>query len=290
MVWATAVVLFRLGGTQVPPLALNTFKNTLALLLLLATLPVMGVPFVPPVPAADWVVLLVSGLLGLGVADTLFLAGLNRLGAGRAAIVDCLYSPFVFLCAAGYLGERLSPLIGLALALVVGAVLVAGWEPSASDGQGHPATRGQLLIGVLLGGAAMLIMSVGIVLAKPVLQRTDALWATTVRLLGGAALPGCMALLRADTRRDLRRAFTPSRAWRFTLPATVIGTYVSMLLWVAGFKYTDAMVAGILNQTSTVFTLAAATLFLREPLTARRVLAMALGIAGALLATLSRQA
>lgn len=289
VVWAAAVVLFRLGGLQVAPLALNTFKNVVALLLLLATLPLAGVPLFPQVSAADWGLLLVSGLLGLGVADTLFLSALNRLGAGRTAIVDCSYSPFVFLCAGLYLGETLSPLIALALGLVVAAVLVAGWEPSREERAAQDPGRDQVWVGVLLGAAAMLVMSVGIVLATPILRRTDILWATTVRLAGGAALPAAMALARPTTRADLRRAFTPGAAWRHTVPATFVGTYLSMLLWIGGFKYAPAMVAAILNQTSTLFTLLLATLVLREPLTGRRVIAIVLGSAGALLATLSRQ-
>lgn len=289
VVWAAAVVLLRLGGERVPPLALNTFKNALALVLLGLTLLVAGVSFRQPVPAQDLLVLIVSGLLGLGVADTLFLASLNRLGAGRSAVVDCLYSPFMFLCAAVWLKEPLAARILGALALVVLAVLVAGWEPAPSgSGRSTPGETGraQVLVGVLLGALAMLTMSVGIVLAKPVLERTDAIWATTVRLTGGAALPALLALSTRGGRGDLRRAFTPGPAWRITIPAAVVGTYLSMLLWIAGMKFAQATVAAILNQTSTVFTLLLATLVLREPLTGRRVLAILLGCGGALLATL----
>jgi len=50
-------------------------------------------------------------------------------------------------------------------------------------------------------------------------------------------------------------------------------------------KYAATNVAGVLNQSSTVFVLILATLFLGEPLTLRRVLAIAAGTVAALLAT-----
>jgi drug/metabolite transporter (DMT)-like permease len=286
LVWAAAVILLRVGGERVAPVALNAFKNAVALGLLIVTLLATGRPLLPAVPAVDVVILLVSGFLGLAVADSLFLAGLNRLGAGRAAIVDCLYSPFVFLCAAVHLGEPIGARGLLALALVVLAVLVGGWEPGGPAA--GPGARRQLLLGVAMGALAMLTMSVGIVLAKPVLERTDTLWATTVRLAAGAIAPGLLGLATPAGRAALGTAFRPGPAWRVTLPAAVIGAYGSMLLWIAGFKYAHATVAGILNQTSTLFTLAFASLFLREPFTARRGVALVLGCAGALLASLSR--
>ena len=289
VVWAFAVILLRASGDRVPPLALNTFKNALALLLLLVTMAALGRPLFPAVAGADVLVLIASGVLGLAVADTLFLAGLNRLGAGRAAIVDCLYSPFMFLCAAALLGEAIPPWTFVALWLVVLAVLVGAEQGPTGEAPraAGPTSRGQLLLGILLGAGAMLVMSVGIILARPVLQRTDLLWAVAVRLAAGALAPALVALASARHRADLRRAFTPSPAWRVTLPAAFVGTYLSMIFWVGGMKYTGhAAVSAILNQTSTLFTLVLATVILRERLTLRRVIAIGLGIAGALLATL----
>ena len=77
--------------------------------------------------------------------------------------------------------------------------------------------------------------------------------------------------------------FVPQPAWRFALPGSFIGAYVAMLLWIAGFNYNAANVAGILNQTSTLLTVLLATLFLREPLTQRRAVAVMLAFGGSVL-------
>ena len=60
-----------------------------------------------------------------------------------------------------------------------------------------------------------------------------------------------------------------------------------MILWIAGFKYTTATTAGILNQSSVVFSLVLATIFLREPFTRRKLVAVVLALTGVIVVTLS---
>jgi len=78
----------------------------------------------------------------------------------------------------------------------------------------------------------------------------------------------------------------PSRVWRTLVPASVLGSYVAMLLWLGGFKWASASTASVLNQLSTVFTIVLAWIFLGERLSLRRALGAALAVAGALLVLL----
>jgi drug/metabolite transporter (DMT)-like permease len=283
LLWAVAVVLFRKSGEQISPVALNAFKGAVALLLFLVTLLLLGAPLVPPErTAVEWGTLLLSGLLGIGVADSLFFASLNRLGASGSAVVDCIYAPFVVLSARLYLGEPLRPTLLGAVALMVVAIFVGTWDPP-SAAAGAMAVR-QRRIGVAYGIASMLLMAVGIVIAKPVLNVVDVWWATPVRVCGGQLLLIVQAVLPAH-RADVRRAFTPSRLWWTSIPSAVIGSYLAMVVWIAGMKYTSAGVSGILSQMSTLFVPVLAALFLHERLTVRKVAGVLLGFAGALLAT-----
>lgn len=283
LAWAVAVILFRKSGEQVGPVVLNLYKNVVGFLLFLSTLFVLGVPrFVQGVETADWVVLLASGALGIGIADTAFFASLNRLGAGRSAIVDCLYSPFVVLCGSLYLQERPGPAVLGSMALMVAAIFVGTWSPAAAP----PGERGAgIREGVLLGVLSMLLMAVGIVWAKPVLDRTDPLFATTVRLMGGLAFLG-LQILAPRHRRGLQHAFRPGRHQALLLPTAIIGTYLAMFVWIAGMKYAKTSVASVLNQSSNVLVLLLAAAFLREAITPRKLVAIGLAFSGTLLVTL----
>ena len=75
------------------------------------------------------------------------------------------------------------------------------------------------------------------------------------------------------------------RIWPVMIPGAVMGTYVSLLLWLAGMKYTLASIASALNQTATLWTFLLAALLLHEPVTRRRVAGLLAGVVGVALVT-----
>ncbi len=279
LVWACAVVLLRRSGDSLSPFELNLFRVGISSLLLLVVTALAGEPLLPARPAADYLLLAFSAVVGIVVSDTLFHHSLNLMGAGISAVVDCLYAPFVALAALAVLGERLGTWQLVGMALVVGGVLVTtrAVPPPGS-------TRRDLLAGIAWGVLAMATLAVGLVAAKPVLARAPVVWVVTFRqLVSLAVLLG--ATLVSARRRPALAVFRPRRDWRFALPAAVLGSFVALLLWLAGMKHAAAGVAAVLNQTSTVFVLVLAAVFLKEPFTLRRWMAAALAVAGIVLVT-----
>jgi drug/metabolite transporter (DMT)-like permease len=270
--WAVGIVLFRKSGEQVPPVPLNLFKNMLGSILMAVTMLIGGRPFIPVDQGiSEWALMLFSGVLGIGIADTLIFASLNRIGAGRAAIVACLYSPTVLLCSLIYLQEPVGTPLIVSMMLMVAAILIGAWKPDDRE------ASTDLAKGVVLGILGVVFVAVAIVMIKPVLNHCDAWWATLVRLVGGLLLLLVQASARANHRRAAIRCSRPSRLWRAPPPASVVGTYLAMLLWILGMKYTFTTVASVLNQLSNIFILVLATIFLREPLTWRKLVAILLG-------------
>ena len=109
----------------------------------------------------------------------------------------------------------------------------------------------------------MATLGLGIVIAKPVLDRSPVMWATAVRQIG-CLLTMLPALLLPRVRREVLKTFRPQRHWKFMLPATVLGSYLSLIFWIAGMKYTQAGIAAILNQTSSIHILIFSSIFLKE--------------------------
>jgi drug/metabolite transporter (DMT)-like permease len=279
VVWATAVIFLKRSGETCPPFALNLFRVGVSSLLLVATVYASGQGLVRDVPLSDYLILAASGVIAIAVADTMLHKGLNIVGAGLTAIIDCLYSPLVIAFAFLLIGERLSAFHLVGMVLIIGGVLLTSRVelPTGLD-------RLTQVRGILWGVGSMVCLSLGVVMAKPVLEHSPLVWATTVRQL--AALAVMLPVALASPRRgDYLRTFKPRRDWRFSLPATVLGSYLSLMLWLAGMKYTAAGTAAILNQTSTIFVLIFATLFLREAFTRRKFAAAALALLGILFVT-----
>ncbi len=285
--WGFAMVLFKRTGESVPPMALNLFKNTVGLVLIGATLWLIGDPLetLTRMSRREIAILLLSGVIGIAVADTIFFAALNRVGVGITSIVDCLYSPATIFFAWLLLQERLYVYhyAGAAL-IIVGILLTSQVEPPPDR------TRGQIVAGVLLGALAVSLMAFGIVLTKPVLNREGAslLWCAGVRFLAGTAALAAFVIVTPQ-RSTLKLAFRPSPVWAWSLPAAVLASYVCYLFWMAGFKYAQAAIAAVLNQTAVIFAILLAAVILKEPLSARKLAALSLAVGGVLIITLGEQ-
>ena len=280
LVWAVAVILFRVSGRKVHPIGLNLFKTVLALILMAPTMLVLGESLAPAVPAATTGLLLLSGVLGIAVSDTLFFHSLNRLGASLVAIVDCFYSPFVIGLSFLLLGERLTAWQLLGAGLVVSAILTVSREKRGEKLDGK-----NLAAGILYGVLAMFFVALGIVMVKPVLGTVSVVWATLVRLAGGTIA----LLLIVPFLRGRRAIFAPlaDRAnWKALVPASFFGSYLSLVLWMGGMKYAKVSVAAVLNQLNTIFIVIIAAVALKERLTGWKVAAVVLAFIGAYLASM----
>jgi len=133
VVWAFAVILFKKSWEHTHPIILNYFKNFLAIVLLIPTLFLFKEQIFRDVPANDYLLLLLSGGLGLGIADTLFFKSLNLLGASMSAIVDCLYSPFIISLSIVFLNERLSLIQFIGVFMIVSAILTGMSKKSSGN-------------------------------------------------------------------------------------------------------------------------------------------------------------
>jgi drug/metabolite transporter (DMT)-like permease len=280
LAWSFAVILFRKTGERVPALALSVFKNSLAIVLYLATFFALGAQSPSESTLRDHLLLLSSGAIGIAVADTLFFLCLNRVGASRQAIINTAYSPPIILLSVLFLGERLTVWQVLGVLLILGAVFSVGSTRDAKTGERPPA----LFSGVLFGLGACLTQAISIVMIKPFMADWPVLWMTVWRMAGGLGATLLLLPLLPPAQRSLRSLREP-KVWRYMVPAVLVGTYISLLFWMGGFKYADASVASALNQTSTLFTFLLAVFLLKEPVTRAGLAGLALGLTGVGLVT-----
>lgn len=281
--WAAAVILLKKSGESLPPFALNLFKNGLCLLALALTLLGLGkAAELPAMPPRALAMTLVSGTLGIAVADTLYFRALNAIGAARMGVIGTAYSPGVILLAALFLGERLSPLQlgGVALTLA-GIVLVT--YARAGDALEAAALRRGAVLGVL----SVLLMAAGVILAKPVLETQDFLWVVTLRVAAGVALMLGIATARHEWA-GLAAAYRRVRHWPAVIAGSLMSSYVALLFWLAGYKYADASIAAVINELAAIFIVGFAAWLLRERVTKRQLAGGALALAGVLLVVAAR--
>lgn len=270
--WAMGVVLYKQLGDRLPPVALNLLKNGIVVALMIPTVLVVHGPTPPSFDGWTLALTLLSGILGISVADTLYFKALNTLGAGRIGVLGNLFSPMVILLSFLFLGERLTLLQFSGFGLVMFGVVMVNQRRID-----EPLARSQLRLGLLTGVAAIALNAAGIVMIKPVLEREPFFWVALLRLIA-ALIPmlWLWRMLPAHHRVPDWRAVP----WRLLVVAAVLGQYVAMLFWLAGYKYTSASVASILNETASIFILLLAWLLLKEPLGRRKLVGVACTFGG----------
>jgi drug/metabolite transporter (DMT)-like permease len=275
ILWAFGVILYKKSGESLHPITLNIFKISLSLILFIPFLIIFKIPILPSLSPYEYLIFFISGLLGIALGDTLFFKSLNCIGAGLSAIIDCLYSPSIILISLLWLKENLTILQIIGVVLIISGILF-----TANFKHKENKLTGNLIVGVILGIIAILVMAVSVVMMKPLLNKVSIIWIIIVRFAG--ALIGLLIILPfISYSNKIIEQFYSSKGIIYTFSGSLIGQYLSVIFWIAGFKYTQASIASAINQTSNIFIFIFASIFLKEPFTIRKLIAFLLGISGA---------
>ncbi len=282
ILWATAVILFKKSGEKTSPTALNLFKSVVAVVFVFPLFLIEDVS--SNIVQTDWAelwLLIISGIIGIAIADSLFFKSLNMIGAGLTAIVDCSYSPMTILLSYLFLSERISiSMIGGSL-LVALAVVIGAYQKG---------NRGLDLLntvkGIILGLLAIFFILTSVILMKPVLETKSIFFVTEIRLVAGLIGIGLIISFRKNRKQIFKSAFDRTN-FKYAFPAAFLGNVLSMTFWIAAFKLTNINSAAILNQTNTIFIIIMASLFLKEIFTVRKLIATMLAIGGSLIVILA---
>lgn len=290
ILWALSLVLFRRAGDTLAPAALNLYKGTVALACLIPTMAVLGIDFFPEgVTIQDWLVMLASGMAGMGIADTILFMSLNRVGPGRYAIINCSFGPVTILASSVFLGEPVTAALIGAAGLIVAAILLSAWDPvgrmQAKATRTDP-DRPKLGRYYLLGVIGVAVIAVSIVAAKPILNRTDGVWGAFARLCGGLLFLVPQNLMPWNFKRTVA-AFSRGPHHRHALLPSFLGAYACTVLWTLGMKYTYASVASVLCQLTNILLFPFAFLILKDRIQWRQIAAVGIGIGAGLLIILA---
>lgn len=115
--------------------------------------------------------LLLSGLIGIFIGDTLLFATLNRLGPRRSGILFALNAPISALLGWLMLGETLSGFAVAGVALTASGVFLAIlFGKRRAQMHQWETVKGSLAVGVLLGIGAATGQAIGSIIARPAME------------------------------------------------------------------------------------------------------------------------
>ena len=267
--WSLSVVLLKQISAQVHPSVLNLGKNTLGLMFLIPTAFLIDGPF-PNVTDSQLLILFLSGFFGIGIADAFVLKAMGSLSASRIAVLECLFAPFVIALSIIFLDESLN------LQQVFGALAIGASLVLVLPKRGQEANSGK---GALFMVAGLLTMAGGILVVKPLFDQLPLFWIVAIRMVAGVVGSILPFAAVSNKGQELQKLVIMEKKIAAFL-AFFLSAYISIILWLAGYKYLQATIASVLNQTSTIFTVILAVLILKEEFTPKKAAATILATVG----------
>jgi len=273
--WSSAVILFDLSGRRLGAMQINLLKNAIGVMGFSLTLFIIG-SGLPEFSMSEFLLLMYSGLVGIVVGDLLFLYSLKKIGSGLSAIISTSYSPAVFFLSYYMYNDIISMKMILGGGFIIIAIVFGTKKVEKIK------NNKIFMSGVFYGIIAQILTAYSVLLVKPIMLSHSVIEIALVRF--GSALVSTILILNFWKGKNyiIQTVFKGMNNY-FVIAGAFLGTYLSVIFWLAGFKYTLPGRAAIYNQLSTIFIMIMAALFLDEKMSKRKWGAVALAIFGALL-------
>ena len=278
--WSSAVILFDISTKNFTAIQLNVLKNFIGVFGFILTIILFSIPS-PNFSQQDIFMLALSGFLGILIADGLFLESLRRLGSSISAVVSTIYTPTVFIIAFILFNETINLHSYIGGVLVLGGITISVFQPPKTI------KKRDLYIGILFGIMANILTAYSVLIIKPIMKNNSVIYVALYRFSIGFIFGILINILKSGIKQVIQK-FKQGLTNQYVILGAFLGTYLSVIFWLAGYKYTLAGRAAIYNQLSTVFIIILARVFLKEPMTSKKIIGVSLAIFGAMIVSVSK--
>jgi len=172
--WTVSAVLYKRALTKVSPVSANTVRcagTSLVLILALAFTGKIGV--VTALSTHALFLACTSGIIGLGLGDTLYMLSLKTIGVSRAVPITCTYPLFSLVWAFLFTGETINSHVVLGAAAIVFGI----WLISTSKmNETSEKSEGKLhLKGIIFAVSTAIFWSMGILMVDLAVKESQSL-------------------------------------------------------------------------------------------------------------------
>jgi drug/metabolite transporter (DMT)-like permease len=278
--FALSSTFFTLAGRRVGPSTVNRARLLVAAILAIGLhWALRGEPLPLSASRGSWMWLLLSGVIGLALGDASLFHAYVRIGAALSMLIFSTTPVFTALLGLTLLGETLTPLEWLGIAVTLSGV---AWVVSEPKRREFLSSGGSYGAGLLYAFGGALGQALGLLTAKLGLaEGTAAQSANLVRLLGAAAAVWAAAFFIGSARQTPQAYRDDRRAALFTLAGTAAGPLLGVWLSLVAITDTRLGIASTLMGLAPIFLLPIAKIVFGEPIRYRAFLGTAVALSGA---------
>lgn len=284
--WAVSTVILTAQTRKMGAIPLNALRSVFAAIFVIFAILLTGaVDEIRNITAATAIAMVGSGILAMGVGDSLYFGSLAAIGAVLAVPISIsVYPLLTFLIAAFWLDEEItwSVLLGTALIVAGVSLLVRGGSP---QGEGEflktraerAGDRRQRQRGLILIVAASVVWAISTTWLKAGSGDLGAVAAGGIRVTANAV---ALTPVAYYVRRESFPNGYGRRGLAATATAGILGIGIGSLLYVFAVQEAGAGKTAILTSTMPLFSLPLAVLFLSEKINLVVILGTMLCILG----------
>jgi drug/metabolite transporter (DMT)-like permease len=276
ILWAISSVIYSRLGLKITPLQLNLYKGIIAIALIAITLAIQGTALIN-LSTSTVVLLIISGMIGIGLGDTAYFSALNSLGARRTLLLETSSPPMGALLALIFIGEQLASSSWCGIFLTI---LGIAWVISERNPVDQISVSSQ---GIMWGILAALAQALGAVISRYALIQSavSPLESTLIRLIGGTVIViGLLFLPITKQNIPTKMQWQLSRRSLGVIAIAAFGsTYLGIWLQQIALKFAPTGIAQTCLATSPLFILPIVALQ-GEKISLRAILGVVVSLAG----------
>jgi DME family drug/metabolite transporter len=279
--WTFSAVLYRKALAYTKPISANVVRCAGTSLIMVLVFVLIGkIHVFASLPSSVVFLAAVSGIVGLGLGDTLYMNSLEILGVARAVPVTCTYPLFSLVWAYLLAGETVT------LPVFLGAVtIVFGIWLLTSSKEKHHSANGQKRVwirGFVFALATAIAWSVSISMINLAVKSASGLEQAyainTLRIVAVAAFLTVLTASMGNVRHSIRNMGWKTAAMLLTGGLIAIG--LGWFFLTLSFMYIPESQAVPISSTTPFFSAFFSVIFLRERVTARIALGSVMVVAG----------
>ena len=200
-------------------------------------------------------VIIVSGVIGIFLGDTLLFMALKRIGPRRNNILFSLAAPFTVILNILALQQKMSLIeITGCILIFIGVVVAISYGNSKNNNHRWELIEGSIKIGILFGILAALCQSIGLIMMKPILdQGADPIASAAIRCTISALLLSLTYISKSNFISS-NINYTTSTILK-TIISGFLGMALGMSLLLIALQKADAGIVATLSSTSPIMIL-----------------------------------
>lgn len=281
--WTVSSLAFESAGKKVGSLSVNLIRLVLAFSFFVLLNYFRRGLFLPLDAGPDcWLWLTLSGMVGFLIGDLLLFKAFTVIGARISMLINALSPPITAIVSWFVLGEVLSPMNWLGMAITLGgiSIVILKHEKKETDTNSWgKLTTSYNLKGILLALGGAVGQGICLVLSKKGMGTYDAFAAAHIRVIAGMIGFAIMILI-LRRQGNVVKAIQHKPAMKRIALGAVFGPFLGVGLSLIALQHTEAGIAATLMSIVPVLIIAPAILIFHEKVNWKEIIGAVITVCG----------